>query len=213
LLGKKVKRLRREGLIPGNVVEPLKASIAIQVAERELASLVRHGGSGHLVDLIWEDETQPVLVDHVEIDAITDRLVHATFRRVDLTKPVTVPVPVRLEGRAPASELPDCMVIQLLSEIDVSALPTEIPSYLVAEATGLAEVGDEVRVADLRAVDGVFEAVTDSSEVVAAVQVTRITEEEEEAEEAELEEVELGAEEEAAVEEEAAPEPEADEQP
>ena len=208
VLGKKVKRLRREGLTPANLVEPLKASVAIQVAESELAGLVRHGGSGHLVDLVWCDETQPVLMDQVEIDAITNRLLHATFRRVDLSKPVTVAVPVHLEGTAPASEVADFVVIQALSEIDVSALPAEIPSYLIGDATVLRDVGDEVRVADLRAADGAFEAVTDPSEAVVAVHLARVAEEEVPAEEAELEEVELEAEGEAAVEE-AAPEAEA----
>ncbi len=192
--GKRVKHLRRTGEIPANLVEARRESTAIQVPERELADLVRQGGSGHLVDLIRDGQTEPVLTDSVEVDALTNRLVHAVFRRVDLTKPVTVRVPVQLEGTAPATEVPDLVVIQTLNEIEVSALPTEIPSRLIGDATALADAGDGLLVESLRAADGTYAPVTDPSAAVAAVHFARIAveEEEEEVEALELLEGEVG---------------------
>ncbi len=178
--GKRVKLLRQSGEIPANLVEPRRGSTAIQVPERELADLVRHGGAGHLVDLIQDGKTEPVLTESVDLDALTNRLVHAVFRRVDLTKPVTVQVPVQLEGTAPAAEVPDLVVIQTLNEIEVSALPTEIPSRLIGDATSLAEAGDGLLVESLRAADGKYTLVTDPSAAVAAVHFARIAVEEEE---------------------------------
>jgi large subunit ribosomal protein L25 len=195
LHGKKVRRLRRDGVIPANVMERHRPSQAIQVPERQLATLVRHGGGGHLVDLVWDGDTQPVLVDHIEVDAVSNRLLHATFRRVDLTTPIQVMVAVELQGTAPASALADLAVIQTLTEIEVTALPTEIPSVLIADISGLEFLGDEVTVGDLRAEDGRFEPATGTDETVIGVQATRVAAEDEKADlaAAELEEIEVEA--------------------
>ncbi len=187
VLGKKVRRLRREGVIPANLVQAGHPSIAIQVSERALADLVRAQATGQLVELDSPDVSEPVLMDSVEIDTLTNRLVHLTLRKVDLTKPINVMVRVVLEGRAPASDNAEVVVIQDLQEVEVSALPAEIPSSLVAVVSDLVDIGDEVVVGDLRAEDGVYEPVDDPEASVIQVTPARTVEEEEEVDE--LEEV------------------------
>ena len=189
VLGKKVRRLRREGLIPANLVQAGHPSIAMQVSERALADLVRAQSTGQLVDLESPDISEPVLMDSVEIDTLTNRLLHVTLRKVDLTEQITLMVRVVLEGHAPASDSAQVVVIQHLQDVEVSALPTEIPSSLIADISGLVDVGDEVVVGDLRAADGAYEPVADPDEIV--VQVTAGRQGEEEEEEAELDEVPL----------------------
>ena len=178
MLGKKVKRLRRTGLIPANLVEAGRPSRAIQVPERDLADLVRAGVTGQLVELQNEESSEPVLMDSVEIDSLSNRMLHATFRKVDLTKTVNVMVRITLVGHAPASDIVELVVLQNLTEIEVSALPTEIPSGLEADVSGLTDVGDEVLVGDLHAVDGAYEPLTHPEESVAQVSVVRQVEEE-----------------------------------
>jgi large subunit ribosomal protein L25 len=189
VLGKKVRRLRREGLIPANLVEPGHPSIAMQVSERELADLVRAQASGHLVHLETPDMSEPVLMDSVDIDTLTNRLVHLTLRKVDLTKPIELMVRVTLEGHAPASDSALVVVIQNLQEVLVSALPSEIPSSLIADVSGLVDIGDGVQVQDLRAEDGSYEPVDDPEAMVIQVTPARAVEEDEE--EDDLEEVPL----------------------
>ena len=189
--GRAVKRLRRSGVIPANLVTPNQPSAAVQVDERELATLVRAGADGRLLDLECDGETEAVLFDAYELDAITDRLLHATFRRVDLTKPVTVEVAIELEGTAPAAAVMGVTVIQSLTSLQIAALPSEIPSGLVADISGLEEPGDEVVVADLRATDGVYAPVGDSAETVISVHVLRAQAEDVEEEEIDLDEVEI----------------------
>lgn len=187
VLGKKVRRLRREGVIPANLVEAGRPSIAMQVSERALADVVRAQATGQLVDLESPDISEPVLMDDVEIDTLTNRLVHLTLRKVDLTKPINVMVRVSLEGRAPASDNAELLVLQHLQEVEVSALPAEIPSSLMGDVSGLVDIGDEVCVSDLRSADGTYEPVDDLDVVVVQVTAARAVEEEEE--EDELEEV------------------------
>lgn len=194
MLGKKVKRLRRAGLIPANLVEAGSPSRAIQVPERDLADLVRAGVTGQLVELASEESSEPVLMDSVEIDSLSNRLVHATFRKVDLTKSVNVMVRVALVGHAPASDIVELVVLQNLTEIEVSALPAEIPSGLEADVSSLTDVGDEIFVGDLKAIDGSYEPLTHPEESVAQVSVVRQVEEEEPEEVLDEELLEDGAE-------------------
>ncbi len=194
VLGKKVRRLRREGVIPANLVQAGHASIAMQVSERVLADLVRAQATGHLVDLESPDISEPVLMDSVEIDTLTNRLVHLTLRKVDLTKPISVMVRVALEGQAPASDSAQVVVLQLLQEVEVSALPTEIPSSLIADVSDLVDVGDEVVVGDLRAEDGAYEPLDDPDEIVVQVTAARTVEEDEEEDDLEEMPLEEGAE-------------------
>lgn len=189
--GRKVNRLRRSGFIPANIVSPNQPSTAIQVHERDLAALVRRGADGRLLDLEWQGSTEAVLFDEYELDPITDRLRHATFRRVDLTRPVNVEVAIELQGTAPAGGVTGLAVIQALTALQVSALPIEIPSLLTADISRLEEPGDEIVVGDLRAVDGAYDLVSDPNESVIGVHVLRV-QEEEPAEDLGLEEVEIG---------------------
>ena len=194
MLGKKVKRLRQAGVIPANLVEAGSPSRAIQVPERALADLVRAGVTGQLVELASEESSEPVLMDSVEIDSLSNRLVHATFRKVDLTKSVNVMVRVALVGHAPASDIVELVVLQNLTEIEVSALPAEIPSGLEADVSSLTDVGDEIFVGDLKAIDGSYEPLTHPEESVAQVSVVRQVEEEEPEEVLDEELLEDGAE-------------------
>ena len=194
VLGKKVRRLRREGVIPANLVQAGHASIAMQVSERALADLVRAQATGHLVDLESPDISEPVLMDSVEIDTLTNRLVHLTLRKVDLTKAINVMVRVTLEGRAPASDNSELVVIHHLQEVEVSALPIEIPSSLIADVSDLVDVGDEVVVGDLRAEDGTYEPLDDPDEIVVQVTAARTVEEDEEEDDLEEMPLEEGAE-------------------
>ena len=189
--GRAVKRLRRSGVIPANLVTPNQPSTAVQVDERELATLVRHGADGRLLDLECDGATEAVLFDEYELDIITDRLLHATFRRVDLTKPVTVEVAIELQGTAPAAAVMGVTVIQSLTSLEVEALPNEIPSGLVADISGLEEPGDEVVVADLRSVDGVYTPAGDATDTVLSVHVLRAQADDDEEAEIDLDEVEI----------------------
>ena len=194
VLGKKVRRLRREGVIPANLVQAGHPSIAMQVSERALADLVRAQATGQLVDLESPDISEPVLMDSVEIDTLTNRLVHLTLRKVDLTKTINVMVRVTLEGRAPASDNAELVVLHHLQEVEVAALPIDIPSSLSADVSDLVDVGDEVVVGELRAEDGAYEPVDDPDEIVVQVTAARTVEEDEEEDDLDEMPLEEGAE-------------------
>ena len=202
-LGKKVKRLRREGMVPGNVYGLDMEPIPLTIEGREFIAVHQRAGSTGVIDLAVNGaDSLPVLVQEVQHDPPTSRVLHVSFVQVDLTKPVSAMVPVFLIGEAPAVEL-GAIIIQHINEVSVSALPDDIPEHFEVDVSVLADIDYSQLVSDLNAPDGVT-IQADPDDLVVRAERPRVIEEEtpEEDEELEGEEGEGEEGEEAATEEE-----------
>lgn len=200
-LGKKVKRLRRDGMVPGNVYGLDMEPIPLTLDGREFIAVHQRAGSTGVIDLaVNSADTLPVLVQEVQHDPPTSRVLHVSFVQVDLTKPVSAMVPVVIQGDAPAVEL-GAIVIQHVNEVSVSALPDDIPEHFEVDVSVLADFDHSLLVGDLDAPAGVT-IQTELDDLMVRAERPRVIEEEtpEEDEELEGEEGEEG--EEAATEEE-----------
>ena len=201
--GKKVRRLRRDGMVPGNVYGLNMDPIPLTMEGREFIAVHQRAGSTGVIDLAVNGaDSLPVLVQEVQHDPPTSRVLHVSFLQVDLTKPVSAMVPVALVGQSPALELGG-IVIQHMNEVSVSALPDDIPESFVVDVSVLADIDHALLVSDLETPEGVtIEA--ESDDLVVRAERPRVIEEEtpEEDEELEGEGVEGEEGEEAAAEEE-----------
>lgn len=203
ILGKKVGRLRRSGLVPCNVYGRNQPSTAVQVPERELKHAVRVAGHTGLIAIAIDGEGTPrtTLVREIQRYAMTGELKHVAFQQVSMTEKMTVPVPVVLAGHAPVTDL-DGIVVQALDRVDVECLPGDIPQHIEVDISGMIGFDSQVHVRDLP-LPGNVTVLTDPDLLVASV--TRQVVEEEEAPAAEEAEAEAAAAEEAAPAAEAAP--------
>ena len=200
-LGKKVKRLRRDGMVPGNVYGLDMEPIPLTLDGREFIAVHQRAGSTGVIDLAVNGaDSLPVLVQEVQHDPPTSRVLHVSFVQVDLTKPVSAMVPVVIHGDAPAVEL-GAIVIQHVNEVSVSALPDDIPEHFEVDVSVLADFDHSLLVGDLDAPAGVTIQTELDDLMVRAVR-PRVVEEEEPEEELEGEEGEGEEGEEAAAEEE-----------
>lgn len=201
--GKKVKRLRRDGIVPGNVYGLDMKPIPLSIEGREFIAVHQRAGSTGVIDLAVNGaDSLPVLVQEVQHDPPTSRVLHVSFVQVDLTKPVSAMVPVFLIGESPAVELGG-IIIQHINEVSVSALPDDIPENFEVDVSVLADIDYSQLVSDLNAPDGVT-IQADPDDLVVRAERPRVIEEEtpEEDEELEGEEGEGEEGEEAATEEE-----------
>jgi len=150
--GRKVKNLRREGIVPANVFGNKIKSVSIQVALDDFNKTFELAGETNIVYLSIEGEKQerPVLVSNIHLDPVTDTPLHVDFHQIDLTQKVTATVPVELTGTAPAEEEKGAVIVQLVSELDVEALPTDLPDVLVIDISSLKEFGDNLTVKDIK---------------------------------------------------------------
>jgi large subunit ribosomal protein L25 len=181
------RRLRREGLIPGVLYGQGKAPHAICVPERELRRVLTGAGGLHtILDIVLDGQTTPhhAVLKEYQQDPIRGRVTHVDFHEVRLDRPIQAQVAVHLLGES-AGVTEGGVLSQVTREVNVEALPMEIPEHLELDVSGMA-IGDSLRVADLTAVEGVT-FLDDPETVLATVTPpTQIVEpEEEEVEEGE----------------------------
>lgn len=171
ITGWKVKALRRDGILPTNVYGRKIKSLATQLEMKAFLSVYQKAGETGIVELKikGESKVRPVLIHNVQLDPVTDQPLHADFYQVDLKKKVTTEVPVELVGESPAVKEKLGILIQLLTEIEVEALPTELPSRLELDISGLKAVNDAVVVADLK-VSKEVKVLTPEKEILAKVE-------------------------------------------
>ncbi len=181
LTGKKVKQLRRDGIIPANVFGKDIESVAVQVDAKDFQKGFREAGETALVDVKLDSKTFPCLINHLQRDPKSGSVLHVDFHTVNLKEKITTKVPVILEGESPAAKSGVGLVLQTLNEVEVECLPTEIPQHFVIDAEKLTEVGQSIHVKDLKAPTGV-EIKNDPEEGIVAVQNAEMKEEEPEAE-------------------------------
>ncbi len=186
ILGKKVRQLRREGMVPGNVYGLSLDSIPLTLDGREFIAVHQRVGATGVIDLaVNGGDTVPVLVQEVQHDPPTSRVLHVSFVQVDLTKPVSALVPVFLTGEAPAVEL-GAIVIQHINEVSVSALPDDIPENFVVDISSLADYDHSLIVSDLE-VPAEVTVQADPDDLVVRAERPRVIEEETPEEDEELE--------------------------
>jgi len=170
LLGSKVKKLRRLGQIPANVFGHEVVSQAIQVSAVEFARVYKSAGE---TGLIWvkvegEDKERPTLIKALTNNPITGQKLHIDFHQVNLKEKVTANVPVEIVGESQLVKDGLAVLDVNLHEIEVEALPTDLPENIVFDISCLTEIGAQLKVADVKLPTGVT-LVTDSEMLVVAL--------------------------------------------
>jgi large subunit ribosomal protein L25 len=167
--GKSVTRkLRMTGMLPAVLYGMEKEPQMLHVNARDLTRLLHAGGGENvLVDLVV-GKTQPekVLVKEVQHHPVTSKIVHIDFLRIDLTKKVTVMVPVHIVGTAEGVRGGGVMEV-VSRELEVSCLPMDIPSHIDIDVTDL-KINDAIHVTDLKL--GKLEILTDKARTVVTIQ-------------------------------------------
>ena len=152
---RRVRRLRKEGLIPG-VLYGKGHARAFVVGERELrAALTGTSGLHAILDVVIEGQTTPhhAVLKEYQQHPIRGTLTHVDFHEVRLDQPIQATVNIQLVGESPGAKQGG-VVQQVTREIRVEALPTAIPEHIEVDMAPL-EVGEILRVVDLPAFEGV----------------------------------------------------------
>lgn len=152
IVGRKVKNLRGQGLVPANIYGKKTKSLAVSLEKKEFEKVYHEAGETGIVKLTVEGEKEerPILIQNVQLDPVTEDLLHADLRQIILTEKISAKIPVRLVGKAPASEQKIGILIQTVSEIEVEALPTDLPEEFEVDISKLEKAGDEVLVKGLK---------------------------------------------------------------
>ena len=165
------KRLRDTGKIPGVVYGHKEAVVPVTLPKKELVNHLNKGA--HVFDLAIEGKSEKVLVKEVQYDHLGIEVIHVDFARVSLDEKVELTVPLELKGE-PAGEAEGGVMQQIMAEIEIECLVTDIPSVIIHNVSEM-KLDDVLHIKDLKLPAGV-KALQDEDQVVA--QLKAVEEEE-----------------------------------
>lgn len=144
------RRVRVAGLIPAVIYGAKKDSVAITVNPKQITKIL-HSDSGHntIFDLqIGSGGKEKAMIVDWQYDPIRGNLLHIDLKRIDMNKAITVMVPIMLVGDAMGVKQQGGIMDQVLREVEIECLPTDIPSHIDVDVTAM-EFGHVIRVSDL----------------------------------------------------------------
>ena len=183
------RRLRRDGQVPGVVYGGTQGDVSVAVDPTAVLRILHsESGLNTILDLQVEGNGESqVLVKALQLDPVTDDLLHIDFYRLAMDKAITVTVPVHLTGEALGVKLQGGLVDFVTREVQVECMPTDIPERIEVDVTPLM-IGDGIRMKDVTS--GVtWKPATDLETLLVHVAVPKVDAQAEEEEEAEAAEV------------------------
>jgi len=171
-LGKAVKRLRREGMVPGVIHDHGKASVHIQAEYQAVHKVFMAAGRHHPVEVTADGKKFTTIIKSVTFDPRRNDMSHIVFGAIRANEKVDAEIPVHpayAEGNdASPAERAGLIVLVQTTSVAVKALPKDLPDALTYDAERLVVVGDQVTVADLQVPVGV-ELEVDAEHVLVTV--------------------------------------------
>ena len=179
-VGKKAKKLRREGILPAVLYGPKVKNLNLKVSLREFERAYREAGEGSLISLEVEGEKEKfsVLIHEVQLDPLTDKPIHIDFYQPLVGEEIETTVPLVFEGVAPAVKNLGGTLIKSFSEIEVKAKPRDIPREIKVDVSKLETFEDVIKISDLLVTKEV-KVLREGDEIVAQVLPPEEVEEEE----------------------------------
>lgn len=155
VLGKQVKAIRREGKLPaviyGHNVNPISIELDMHDASRTLTGLA----PSTLVTVEVEGEPHKALVREKQRNKISGMLLHVDFLEVSMKEKLRTQVYIEVTGTSPAVKEFDGILVTGANEVEVEALPQDLPERLVVDLASLKNIGDGLYVRDLDVPEGV----------------------------------------------------------
>jgi large subunit ribosomal protein L25 len=169
VFGKKLKTFRREGKLPAVLYGPKEASRAIFVSLKDFKKLWKEAGESTLVRLDLAGAGKEVLIQDVVLEPIKGEPVHVDFYAVLMDKPIQASVALVFEGVSPAVKNLGGILVKVSHEIEIEALPKNLPHELSLDISFLANLEDKVFAKNIKLPAGVS-LVTNPEEVIALVE-------------------------------------------
>lgn len=168
ITGKKVEILRKEGLIPAILYGPGSTSLILSVVKKEFDVAYKEAGESSLVSLNVDQDKNLVLIRGVQRHPLSGFTIHADFYQPRLDEKIKIMVPVHFQGEAPAQKNFDGTLIQNVNEVEVFALPQDLPSEIMIDVSVLKTLEDRILVENLQ-IDSKVEMLAESDWIVAQV--------------------------------------------
>ena len=148
-LGRRTKGLRKSGILPAVLYGKGQEAIPLQVPAKDFEKVFKDAGESTLVYLSVDGKEYPTVIHDVARDGVRDTIIHADFYKVNLAEKIKADVPVVIKGEAPVVKNLGGILVKSINELEVEALPQNLPHEIAVDVSGLAGFGDQITVGDI----------------------------------------------------------------
>ena len=155
-LGKKVKNLREEGLIPATVYGPGITSESISLNQKDFQKVFHAARFTNFVDLHLPDaKPRKVLIKDVQVHPVNQQILSVSLYQVNENRKITTNVPIVLVGEAPVVKQNLGFLVQQLETVALHCLPKDLPKSIEVDVSALENIGDVITLASVNLPEGV----------------------------------------------------------
>lgn len=157
IFGKKLINFRKKGLTPGILYGEKLKSVPFFVNTKDFNKIYKESGKTtvvdfELIDLTQKFKTYRVLLKDIQVDPITEEILHIDLYQIPTHK-ITVKIPLVFVGKSEA-ELQGGILIKNHKELTVTGLPDKLPKDITIDISALKQIGDQIKVQDVPALKG-----------------------------------------------------------
>src|SRR3989344_6739246 len=176
ILGSGVKALRKSGYVPAVLYGKGQESISLQVPVKDFNKVLKEAGESTLVYVGVGSNSYPTIIHDVSLDPVSDSILHADFYKVSLTEKIKTEVPVVFIGESPAVKDLSGILVKNVNELEVEALPQNLPHEIAVDISSLKNFGDQISIKDIKSGADV-KLMADVDTIIATVQDPKSQEE------------------------------------
>ena len=169
-----VRRMRREGQIPGVVYGEGSKAGQVSLPQHEFEQMLHHhAGEQMMVEIELDGKAESVLLKDVQRAPLSDAVIHVDFLKVALNKKLKVQISVELIGEAEGVKTQGGVLDHTLYSVEVECLPGDILEKIEVDVSEL-NLGDVLTVKEINLDSSKYEILADENAAVASVLVPRV---------------------------------------
>jgi large subunit ribosomal protein L25 len=182
IFGKAVKKLRAAGFLPAVLYGEGIPSLPVSISLKDFEKIRRQSGESVIIALhlagTGSDEGGKfnVLIHDIQRDPLKGTPLHADFYAVRMDKTIRTHIPIGFSGESPAVKNFGGILVKVMQEMEIEALPADLPSFLPADLSSLDTIGARLLVKHLAPPSGV-KFFSSPDEIIAVVEPPRSEEE------------------------------------
>jgi len=163
-------RIRRTGRIPAILYGEGQDSTPLVLSKKDVIQIIKSDlGLNSLFKISFGSEERDVMIKDVQIDSITDEVLHADLIQIDMTKSIRVAVPVELVGEAVGVKTEGGFIDFMTRELTIECLPALIPEHFAVDVSAL-HLHQSIKAGDVAMPEGI-KLINEPGVVIALVQM------------------------------------------
>ena len=172
IFGKKLYKSRLAGEVPVVVYGGDEKPLHLFVDAKEFQKVWKQAGESSIVNIVADDLKKDVLIQDVSLHAVSGNPLHVDFYMVKADQVIRVSVPINFIGVAPAAKTFGGVLVKVMREVEVEALPAYLPHEFTVDVSRIEKIEDQITIGDIKVASEV-KIIALPEDVVALVSVAK----------------------------------------